>query len=105
MAGRRRGSAIVNADSYYPIECFVAKGLWCAAELRGSRAMGNPRLNVRNSGIGDLRRRDFRSRCAHRKGWWQGAWLDGLGVGFSASSPIERTSFKAVSVGAGISIG
>jgi len=101
---------VVNADRYYPIERFVAKGaLVLRPNYRGSAGYGEKfrALNVRNLGVGDYA--DVISGvdsliakgCVDRErvgamGWSQGGYISAF---ISASS--DR--FKAVSVGAGIS--
>ena len=101
---------ILNADRYYPLERFVAKGaLILRPNYRGSAGYGEKfrSLNVRNLGVGDyadvisgvdsLIARGFvdRNRVGSM-GWSEGGYISAF---ITASS--ER--FKAVSVGAGIS--
>lgn len=101
---------VVNADRYYPIERFVAKGaLVLRPNYRGSAGYGEKfrSLNVRNLGIGDyadvisgvdsLVAKGFvdRSRVG-AMGWSEGGYISAYITTFS-----DR--FRAVSVGAGIS--
>jgi dipeptidyl aminopeptidase/acylaminoacyl peptidase len=101
---------VVNADRYYPIERFVAKGaLVLRPNYRGSAGYGEKfrALNVRNLGVGDyadvisgvdaLIAKGFVDKDrVGAMGWSQGGYISAF---ISASS--DR--FKAVSVGAGIS--
>jgi dipeptidyl aminopeptidase/acylaminoacyl peptidase len=100
----------VNADRYYPIEHFVAKGaLVLRPNYRGSAGYGEKfrSLNVRNLGIGDyadvisgvdsLIAKGFVDKDrVGAMGWSQGGYISAYITTFS-----DR--FKAVSVGAGIS--
>jgi dipeptidyl aminopeptidase/acylaminoacyl peptidase len=101
---------IVNADRYYPIERFVAKGaLVLRPNYRGSAGYGEKfrSLNVRNLGVGDyadvisgvdaLIAKGFvdKDRIGSM-GWSQGGYI-------SAFITASSDRFKAVSVGAGIS--
>lgn len=101
---------VVNADRYYPIERFVAKGaVVLRPNYRGSAGYGETfrSLNVRNLGIGDyadvisgvdaLIGKGFVDKDrVGAMGWSQGGYISAYITTFS-----ER--FKAVSVGAGIS--
>ncbi len=101
---------IVNADRYYPIERFVAKGaLVLRPNYRGSAGYGEKfrALNVRNLGVGDyadvisgvdaLIARGFVDKDrVGSMGWSQGGYI-------SAFITASSDRFKAVSVGAGIS--
>jgi dipeptidyl aminopeptidase/acylaminoacyl peptidase len=101
---------VVNADRYYPIERFVAKGaLVLRPNYRGSAGYGEKfrSLNVRNLGIGDyadvisgvdsLIARGFVDKDrVGSMGWSEGGYISAYITTFS-----DR--FKAVSVGAGIS--
>jgi len=101
---------VVNADRYYPIERFVAKGaLVLRPNYRGSAGYGEKfrSLNVRNLGIGDyadvisgvdsLIAKGFVDKDrVGSMGWSQGGYISAYITTFS-----DR--FKAVSVGAGIS--
>lgn len=101
---------VVNADRYYPIERFVAKGaVVLRPNYRGSAGYGEKfrSLNVRNLGIGDyadvisgvdaLIGKGFVDKDrVGAMGWSQGGYISAYITTFS-----ER--FKAVSVGAGIS--
>jgi len=101
---------IVNADRYYPIERFVAKGaLVLRPNYRGSAGYGEKfrALNVRNLGVGDYadvisgvdsliaKGRVDKDRVGSM-GWSQGGYI-------SAFITASSDRFKAVSVGAGIS--
>ena len=100
----------VNADRYYPIERFVAKGaLVLRPNYRGSAGYGEKfrSLNVRNLGIGDyadvisgvdsLIAKGFVDKDrVGAMGWSQGGYI-------SAYITTLSDRFKAVSVGAGIS--
>lgn len=102
--------AVVNADRYYPIERFVAKGaVVLRPNYRGSAGYGEKfrSLNVRNLGIGDyadvisgvdsLIAKGFVDKDrVGAMGWSQGGYISAYITTFS-----DR--FKAVSVGAGIS--
>ena len=101
---------VVNADRYYPIERFVAKGaVVLRPNYRGSAGYGEKfrSLNVRNLGIGDyadvisgvdaLTAKGFVDKDrVGAMGWSQGGYISAYITTFS-----DR--FKAVSVGAGIS--
>src|SRR5277367_3813157 len=101
---------ILNADRYYPLERFVAKGaLILRPNYRGSAGYGEKfrALNVRNLGVGDyadvisgvdaLIAKGFVDKDrVGSMGWSEGGYISAF---ISASS--DR--FKAVSVGAGIS--
>jgi dipeptidyl aminopeptidase/acylaminoacyl peptidase len=101
---------ILNADRYYPLERFVAKGaLILRPNYRGSAGYGEKfrSLNVRNLGVGDyadvisgvdaLIAKGFVDKDrVGSMGWSEGGYISAF---ISASS--DR--FKAVSVGAGIS--
>ena len=101
---------IVNADRYYPIERFVAKGaLVLRPNYRGSAGYGEKfrALNVRNLGVGDyadvisgvdaLIAKGFVDKDrVGSMGWSQGGYI-------SAFITASSDRFKAVSVGAGIS--
>lgn len=102
--------SVVNADRYYPIERFVAKGaVVLRPNYRGSAGYGEKfrSLNVRNLGIGDyadvisgvdsLIAKGFVDKDrVGAMGWSQGGYISAYITTFS-----DR--FKAVSVGAGIS--
>jgi dipeptidyl aminopeptidase/acylaminoacyl peptidase len=101
---------LVNADRYYPVERFVAKGaLVLKPNYRGSAGYGEKfrAHNVRNLGVGDYA--DVISGVDHlveqglvdrdrvgAMGWSQGGYI-------SAFITTSSDRFKAVSVGAGIS--
>ncbi|MBI3652072.1 MAG: S9 family peptidase [Acidobacteria bacterium] len=100
----------LNADRYYPIERFAAKGaLILRPNYRGSAGYGEKfrALNVRNLGVGDywdvISGVDFliakglvdKERVG-AMGWSQGGYI-------SAFITTTSDRFKAVSVGAGIS--
>lgn len=101
---------LLNADRYYPIERFVAKGaLILRPNYRGSAGYGAKfrELNVRNLGVGDYA--DVISGVDHligqgfvdrdrvgSMGWSEGGYI-------SAFITTSSDRFKAVSVGAGIS--
>ena len=101
---------VVNADRYYPIERFVAKGaVVLRPNYRGSAGYGEKfrSLNVRNLGIGDyadvisgvdaLIAKGFVDKDrVGAMGWSQGGYI-------SAYITTISDRFKAVSVGAGIS--
>jgi len=101
---------ILNADRYYPLERFVARGaLILRPNYRGSAGYGEKfrALNVRNLGVGDyadvisgvdaLIAKGFVDKDrVGSMGWSEGGYISAF---ISASS--DR--FKAVSVGAGIS--
>jgi dipeptidyl aminopeptidase/acylaminoacyl peptidase len=100
----------VNADRYYPIERFVARGaLVLRPNYRGSAGYGEAfrSLNVRNLGVGDYA--DVISGVDYligqgfvdkdrvgSMGWSEGGYI-------SAFITTSSDRFKAVSVGAGIS--
>lgn len=100
----------VNADRYYPIERFIAKGaLVLRPNYRGSAGYGEKfrSLNVRNLGVGDyadvisgvdsLIAQGFVDRDrVGAMGWSEGGYI-------SAFITASSDRFKAVSVGAGIS--
>ncbi len=101
---------IVNADRYYPIERFVAKGaLVLRPNYRGSAGYGEKfrALNVRNLGVGDYADVIGGVDALIAKGWVDkdrvGAmgWSQGGYISAFISASSDR--FKAVSVGAGIS--
>jgi len=101
---------LLNADRYYPIERFVAKGaLVLPPNYRGSAGYGEKfrALNVRNLGVGDYA--DVISGVDYligqgfvdkdrvgSMGWSEGGYI-------SAFITTSSSRFKAVSVGAGIS--
>jgi dipeptidyl aminopeptidase/acylaminoacyl peptidase len=101
---------IVNADRYYPIERFVAKGaLVLRPNYRGSTGYGEKfrALNVRNLGVGDyadvisgvdalIAKGYVDKDRIGSMGWSQGGYI-------SAFITASSDRFKAVSVGAGIS--
>ncbi len=101
---------IVNADRYYPIERFIAKGaLVLRPNYRGSAGYGEKfrALNVRNLGVGDyadvisgvdaLIAKGFVDKDrVGSMGWSEGGYI-------SAFITASSDRFKAVSVGAGIS--
>jgi len=101
---------VVNADRYYPMERFVAKGaLILRPNYRGSAGYGEKfrALNVRNLGVGDyadvisgvdaLIAKGFVDKDrVGSMGWSQGGYI-------SAFITASSDRFKAVSVGAGIS--
>ena len=101
---------LLNADRYYPIERFVARGaLVLRPNYRGSAGYGEKfrALNVRNLGVGDYA--DVISGVDYligqgfvdkdrvgSMGWSEGGYI-------SAFITTSSDRFKAVSVGAGIS--
>ena len=101
---------MINADRYYPMERFVAKGaLILRPNYRGSAGYGEKfrSLNVRNLGVGDyadvisgvdsLIAQGFVDKDrVGSMGWSEGVYISAFITTFS-----DR--FKAVSVGAGIS--
>ncbi|MBS1804107.1 MAG: S9 family peptidase [Acidobacteria bacterium] len=101
---------LLNADRYYPIERFVAKGaLILRPNYRGSAGYGEKfrALNVRNLGVGDyadvisgvdyLISQGFVDKDrVGSMGWSEGGYI-------SAFITTSSDRFKAVSVGAGIS--
>jgi dipeptidyl aminopeptidase/acylaminoacyl peptidase len=101
---------VVNADRYYPIERFVAKGaLVLRPNYRGSAGYGEKfrALNVRNLGVGDyadvisgvdalISKGSVDKDRVGAMGWSQGGYI-------SAFITASSDRFKAVSVGAGIS--
>jgi dipeptidyl aminopeptidase/acylaminoacyl peptidase len=101
---------VVNADRYYPIERFVAKGaLVLRPNYRGSAGYGEKfrALNVRNLGVGDyadvisgvdslIAKGSVDKERVGSMGWSQGGYI-------SAYITASSDRFKAVSVGAGIS--
>ncbi len=101
---------VINADRYYPIERFVARGaVVLRPNYRGSAGYGEAfrSLNVRNLGVGDyadvISGVDFligqgfvdKDRVGSM-GWSEGGYI-------SAFITTSSDRFKAVSVGAGIS--
>ncbi len=100
----------IDADRYYPIERFVAKGaLVLRPNYRGSAGFGEKfrSLNVRNLGVGDyadvisgvdaLIAKGFVDKDrVGSMGWSEGGYI-------SAFITTSSDRFKAVSVGAGIS--
>ncbi len=103
-------SPAINADRYYPIEMFAAKGaLILRPNYRGSAGYGEKfrSLNVRNLGVGDywdvisgvdylIGRGMVDKDRVGSMGWSQGGYI-------SAFITTSSDRFKAVSVGAGIS--
>ena len=101
---------MINADRYYPMERFVAKGaLILRPNYRGSAGYGEKfrSLNVRNLGVGDyadvisgvdyLIAQGFVDKDrVGSMGWSEGGYI-------SAFITTSSDRFKAVSVGAGIS--
>ncbi len=101
---------VVNADRYYPIERFVAKGaLVLRPNYRGSAGYGEKfrSLNVRNLGVGDyadvisgvdslVAKGVVDKDRVGAMGWSEGGYISAYITTFS-----DR--FRAVSVGAGIS--
>jgi dipeptidyl aminopeptidase/acylaminoacyl peptidase len=101
---------IVNADRYYPIELFIAKGaLILRPNYRGSAGYGEKfrSLNVRNLGVGDyadvisgvdalIAKGLVDKDRVGSMGWSEGGYI-------SAFITASSDRFKAVSVGAGIS--
>jgi dipeptidyl aminopeptidase/acylaminoacyl peptidase len=101
---------ILNADRYYPLERFAAKGaLILRPNYRGSAGYGEKfrALNVRNLGVGDyadvisgvdaLIAQGFVAKDrVGSMGWSEGGYI-------SAFITASSDRFKAVSVGAGIS--
>src|SRR6266480_923473 len=115
LGGSRGGTKgtdqpVLNADRYYPIERFVAKGaLALRPNYRGSAGYGEKfrSLNVRNLGIGDyadvisgvdslIAKGVVDKDRVGAMGWSQGGYI-------SAFITASSDRFKAVSVGAGIS--
>ncbi len=101
---------IVNADRYYPIERFVAKGaLVLRPNYRGSAGYGEKfrALNVRNLGVGDYADVISGVDALIAKGWVDkdrvGAMGWSQGGYISAFIAASSDRFKAASVGAGIS--
>jgi len=101
---------VVNADRYYPIERFVAKGaLVLRPNYRGSAGYGEKfrSLNVRNLGVGDYADVISGVDSLIAKGWADkdrvGAMGWSQGGYISAFITASSDRFKAVSVGAGIS--
>ena len=101
---------IVNADRYYPIERFVAKGaLVLKPNYRGSAGYGEKfrALNVRNLGVGDYADVISGVDALIAKGWVDKDRLGSMGWSqggyISAFITASSDRFKAVSVGAGIS--
>lgn len=101
---------MINADRYYPVERFIAKGaLILRPNYRGSAGYGEKfrSLNVRNLGVGDyadvisgvdsLIGEGFVDKDrVGSMGWSEGGYI-------SAFITTSSDRFKAVSVGAGIS--
>jgi dipeptidyl aminopeptidase/acylaminoacyl peptidase len=101
---------IVNADRYYPIERFVAKGaLVLRPNYRGSAGYGEKfrALNVRNLGVGDYADVISGVDALIAKGWVDKDRVGSMGWSqggyISAFITASSDRFKAVSVGAGIS--
>jgi dipeptidyl aminopeptidase/acylaminoacyl peptidase len=101
---------IVNADRYYPIERFVAKGaLVLKPNYRGSAGYGEKfrALNVRNLGVGDYADVISGVDSLIAKGWVDKDRVGSMGWSqggyISAFITASSDRFKAVSVGAGIS--
>jgi dipeptidyl aminopeptidase/acylaminoacyl peptidase len=101
---------IVNADRYYPIERFVAKGaLVLRPNYRGSAGYGEKfrALNVRNLGVGDYADVISGVDALVAKGWVDKDRVGSMGWSqggyISAFITASSDRFKAVSVGAGIS--
>src|SRR5882762_9051676 len=101
---------IVNADRYYPLERFVAKGaLVLKPNYRGSAGYGEKfrALNVRNLGVGDYADVISGVDALIAKGWVDKDRLGSMGWSqggyISAFITASSNRFKAVSVGAGIS--
>src|SRR6266704_1619040 len=101
---------IVNADRYYPIERFVAKGaLVLRPNYRGSAGYGEKfrALNVRNLGVGDYADVISGVDTLIAKGWVDrdrvGAMGWSQGGYISAFIAASSDRFKSVSAGAGIS--
>src|SRR5580658_8003435 len=100
----------INADRYYPMERFVARGaLVLRPNYRGSAGYGEKfrSLNVRNLGVGDyadvisgvdylIARGYVDKDRVGSMGWSEGGYI-------SAFITTSSDRFKAVSVGAGIS--
>ncbi|UWZ85309.1 S9 family peptidase [Occallatibacter riparius] len=101
---------LINADRYYPIERFVARGaLILRPNYRGSAGYGEAfrSLNVRNLGVGDyadvisgvdslIAQGVVDKDRVGSMGWSEGGYI-------SAFITASSNRFKAVSVGAGIS--
>ena len=101
---------VVNADRYYPIERFVAKGaLVLRPNYRGSAGYGEKfrALNVRNLGVGDYADVISGVDSLIAKGWVDREKVGAMGWSqggyISAFITASSDRFKAVSVGAGIS--
>ena len=101
---------VVNADRYYPIERFVAKGaLVLRPNYRGSAGYGEKfrALNVRNLGVGDYADVVSGVDALVAKGWVDKDRVGSMGWSqggyISAFITTSSDRFKAVSVGAGIS--
>ena len=101
---------VVNADRYYPIERFVAKGaLVLRPNYRGSAGYGEKfrALNVRNLGVGDYADVISGVDALIAKGWVDRERVGAMGWSqggyISAFITASSDRFKAVSVGAGIS--
>ena len=102
--------AVVNADRYYPVERFVAKGaLVLKPNYRGSAGYGEKfrSLNVRNLGVGDYQDVISGVDALVAKGWVDRNRVGSMGWSqggyISAFITASSDRFKAVSVGAGIS--
>jgi dipeptidyl aminopeptidase/acylaminoacyl peptidase len=100
----------VNADRYYPVERFVAKGaLVLRPNYRGSAGYGEKfrALSVRNLGVGDYVDVISGVDSLISKGWVDKdrvgsmGWSEGGYISAFITASSDR--FKAVSVGAGIS--
>ncbi len=101
---------VIQADRYYPVEMFVAKGaIVLKPNYRGSAGYGEKfrSLNVRNLGLGDyddvisgvdalIAKGYVDKNRVGAMGWSQGGYI-------SAFITTYSDRFKAVSVGAGIS--
>src|SRR5437588_782302 len=101
---------VINADRYYPIERFVAKGaLVLRPNYRGSAGYGEKfrALNVRNLGVGDYADVISGVDSLIAKGWVDKDRVGSMGWSqggyISAFITASSDRFKAVSVGAGIS--
>jgi len=101
---------VINADQYYPIERFLAKGaLVLKPNYRGSAGYGEKfrSLNVRNLGVGDyadvISGVDYliAQGLADKERVGAMGWSEGGYISAFISTSSDR--FKAVSVGAGIS--
>ena len=101
---------VVDADRYYPIERFVAKGaLVLLPNYRGSAGYGEKfrALNVRNLGVGDYADVISGVDALIAKGWVDKERMGSMGWSqggyISAFITASSDRFKAVSVGGGIS--